>query len=215
MFCYNLCHFRDQEKHLYRRFWNDDLEACILKYCLRYQGEGHGYMRCIIKHCPAGLVTVHREIDYNDLPSDQLNGLKSVCAKLLCQQATSPEDFVTCAITKCGLTRDAPDNKMSHGMVETNGRTDSSSNDIADVLDEMIRFDTCGAKVCGAYHGGSYLRCLKQFCKDTNMDSTNTLKPVSSKRRVNSATAVCLRQNDKACNAAGLSRRDCITRLCP
>ena len=182
-------------------------------------------MKCIRKHCPAGLVTVPRDLDYDSAAlSNQWSGDQQMCAALFCNDVTSAEELSQCVQSKCPA-RVADVNELEDGR-SVEGL--SEENPTPSVL-EILRTDLCATENCVGYHGGSYLRCFKRFCPQTTFPTgqarrhgwrgaapkrpdQHDTEAVVSKRRVNAGLALCLDKHGSKCQ--GARRAICLTSYC-
>ncbi len=168
---------------LKRRYWNDELEPCIVKYCLKYQYDRFKYMKCVQRFCPSGLVTVPREIENEDYPSTSLvsgepqsptlDEVVRVCATLQCQAISSQLQEVLCRSAKCDL--------VLSGQVEEEAEEESTRPEsLSSLMPELpstaagstprLRLlhysllNMCGELNCPDLHGADYLNCMALHC---------------------------------------------------
>ena len=174
-------------------------------------------MRCISKHCPAGLVTVPRDVDDDDDVSEALDtssNLQRMCAYIQCGHTSNPQELYECVRTKC-------DTSLVGSTVD--------SSPAALEPDALLRLDICALTECKGRHGAAYLDCMEQRCspqlEDTerNDEETEVKKdvdllspdfPLVRKRRVNPAMALCIDKHSTKCSGERLERAVCLKNYC-
>ena len=190
----------DEEKSLERRYWNDDLEPCIIKYCLKFRHVMRNYMHCIQKYCPSGLVTVPRDIPKEvelmdsmdnkpatfDVESQRVHGLCS----LLCHNVKSPLLQKACALSRCHARNDPQERDPDEledpspwtapvmwgngidSLVESNGVEDRTERQ--ELLGKVKGNELCGLVLCLTLHGAEFLDCVQERCRGQEPEEAPT-----------------------------------------
>lgn len=181
----NVCLFssEDDDGRLYnRRYWNDEWEACIFKYCMDI--AGYEYMKCMNKHCRGALVQVPRDVDSQEEPSVghqvKPTGVQLICAGLLCQHVTSAHQLVSCFRSKC-LDGELNVLATAAGVLGQKSNEGSQS-ELADIASELETTGLCAFLRCGSRHGADYMECVTSQCR-TAAQHEEKIQQV--KRRVN------------------------------
>ena len=221
-----------------RRYWNDELEPCIVKYCLKYQYDRIMYMKCVQRFCPAGLVTVPRELDEAEgqypFSEDQVptvEDLIKVCAALKCEAITSDLQEGLCRSAKCDvmMSRDEDDisqsDSMSGLLPATATATSSSSSNRLQLMYYSL-LNLCGKSNCPSSRGADFLDCMALHCYpelpegknsesqiDSDANSVEESEPgLMRKRRVNAINAQCIQS--QCGSKSGSARKICMINFC-
>lgn len=185
------------------RFWNDDLEPCIMKYCLRHQMQTLRYMKCIRRHCPSGLVTVPRDLEAEmqdtwQLPQQETK-VNHVCAKLFCGYIVPTAARAACVLATCSKGKMSTNDMgtansrqklavmdiwktfaakvyaQEMGGEATNDVGDDEAPDFADLKSRIKIGNLCGIVFCPNLNGISFLTCVEQRCNNrAEVDEVNS-----------------------------------------
>ncbi len=170
--------FRLLTAGLKRRYWNDELEPCLIKYCLKYQYDRTMYIKCVQRYCSAGLVTIPRDLDELE-PEDQSSEIShllpsvddafKVCDALYCQSMTSHLEHLICMSVHCEqiMSYISGDNDRAdpisrfaamHHMYPTGLSRDRMR------LLQFSLLNLCGQASCSGSGGADYLQCMARNC---------------------------------------------------
>ncbi|KAK2152277.1 hypothetical protein LSH36_335g01012 [Paralvinella palmiformis] len=183
----------DSVAHLKRRYWNDDIQPCIEKYCLPYQGK-KVYIKCLQHFCPAGLLAVPRDLDATSLfPVAMILGDTEFCA----------DDFLDNSPTIVGSL----DNDCTSGHCDVDNLFSTAGAD-GDTSLEAFKYGVyklCKASLCKDTRGEAHYDCVRErCCGRQRSDSSSAIskrmverlaKPETSwtrKRRVNDEVTQCI-----------------------
>ena len=194
------------------------------------------YMKCVQRYCPAGLVTVPRELEEGDgdgdYPELSVDDVIRVCAALGCDAVTSKLQERLCRSAQCDAMMSTAEEEL--GQSDTLSRllpegpeslppSATSSNRLR--LMHYSLLNLCGGLNCPSSRGADYLDCMALHCypelpdtsSETGSDS-NAIKVDQSepelmrKRRVNAINAQCIQS--RCANKSGPQRKICMINFC-
>ena len=194
--------FRDISRGENRRFVNEELDACIIKYCLRQEAHGHGYMG---------------DADDDDVTEsmETPGNTQRMCAFIACGHTTNPQALYQCVQAKCDASPVDPSD---------------DSNPASSDPDAFLHVDICALTECKGRHGTAYLDCMEQRCslqleeakgngkgmgekKDENLLSSDF--PVARKRRVNDPMPLCIKEHSLECASSNqFDKANCLAKKC-
>ncbi|ELU06410.1 hypothetical protein CAPTEDRAFT_198395 [Capitella teleta] len=198
---------------LKRRYWGDDVQPCIEKYCMQYV-TSKLYWKCLSDFCPAGLLIIPRDLDMEaeeeEAPLDGLTeeidesvsfDWESVCPV---GGAKDLDAVKSCTTKSC----------VAVAMLSRSRQSALS----------ITALQLCGRWSCRGTQGEEALQCLRQKCcpggagvsADSDALTSGSMEadhPLARKRRVNDEVSQCIQSYCSGKNESSY-RLWCIVNKC-
>ena len=193
------------------------------------------YMKCVQRYCPAGLVTVPRELEgegEGEYPTSSVDDVIRVCAALKCDAVTSKLQESLCRSAQCDAFMPTAEEEL--GQPEAMSRllpeapeslppSATSSHRLR--LMHYSLLNLCGELNCPSTRGADYLDCMALHCypdlpdtssetgSDSNANKVDQSEPeLMRKRRVNAINAQCIQS--QCGSKSGSQRKICMINYC-
>ncbi len=184
----------DELSQLRRRYWNDDIQPCIEKFCMRFL-RSKSYVHCLQHYCPGSLLAVPRDLEDATLfPVAHLLAETRFCHGKGERRLGSNTD---CLGKDC--------------------RQEALTSHEDDTFERKV-FDFCRQSLCSNQVGSGHAQCVIERCCGGKADPEpeNALPMdrfhLSRKRRINDDVSQCIQSY---CSGKSLNDKiSCIIQKC-